>query len=108
MIEKITDCTLLNNGLKMPWLGFGVFKMKDDSEVTPAVRLALEAGYRSIDTASVYGNERGVGRASQGRASGTRSGHRSSRVSRRTSRFGRSTTSAGCGRRQYIARVARR
>lgn len=47
----------------MPWLGFGVFKMKDDSEVTPAVRHALEAGYRSIDTASVYGNERGVGRA---------------------------------------------
>lgn len=63
MIQKITDCTLLNNGLKMPWLGFGVFKMKDDSEVGPAVRRALAAGYRSIDTASVYGNERGVGRA---------------------------------------------
>ena len=63
MTKDIKDCTLLNNGLKMPWLGFGVFKMKDNSEVTPAVRLALEAGYRSIDTASIYGNERGVGRA---------------------------------------------
>ena len=63
MIHNIENCTLLNNGLKMPWLGVGVFKMKDDSEVTPAVRHALETGYRSIDTASVYGNERGVGRA---------------------------------------------
>lgn len=63
MSRTIADCTQLNNGVAMPWLGFGVFKMKDDSEVTRAVRHALEAGYRSIDTASVYGNERGVGRA---------------------------------------------
>jgi diketogulonate reductase-like aldo/keto reductase len=63
MISSITDCTLLNNGLEMPWLGFGVFRISDGQEVEQAVRYALEIGYRSIDTASVYGNERGVGKA---------------------------------------------
>jgi methylglyoxal/glyoxal reductase len=63
MNANINDCTTLNNGVKMPWLGFGVFKVKDGNEVEKAVSCALEAGYRSIDTASVYGNERGVGKA---------------------------------------------
>jgi diketogulonate reductase-like aldo/keto reductase len=63
MISSIKDCTLLNNGLKMPWLGFGVFQINDGQEVEHAVRSALEIGYRSIDTATVYGNERGVGKA---------------------------------------------
>jgi diketogulonate reductase-like aldo/keto reductase len=63
MISNIKDCTLLNNGLKMPWLGFGVFKLSDGQEVERAVRYALEIGYRSIDTAAVYKNERGVGKA---------------------------------------------
>ncbi len=63
MISSIKDCTLLNNGLKMPWLGFGVFRINDGQEVEHAVRYALEIGYRSIDTATVYGNERGVGKA---------------------------------------------
>jgi 2,5-diketo-D-gluconate reductase A len=52
----------LNNGVLMPQLGFGVFQVPDD-EAESAVRTALECGYRSIDTASLYGNERGVGRA---------------------------------------------
>ncbi|GAA1193744.1 aldo/keto reductase [Streptomyces hebeiensis] len=52
----------LNNGVKIPQLGFGVWQVPDD-EATPAVATALEAGYRSIDTAAVYGNERGTGRA---------------------------------------------
>nr|WSZ97189.1 aldo/keto reductase [Streptomyces sp. NBC_00857] len=52
----------LNNGVTMPQLGFGVFQVPDD-ETTAAVGSALEAGYRSIDTAAIYGNERGVGRA---------------------------------------------
>lgn len=47
----------------MPWLGFGVFKVSDGNEVEQAVKAALEVGYRSIDTAAVYGNERGVGKA---------------------------------------------
>ena len=52
----------LNNGVTIPQLGFGVFQVPDD-ETTTAVADALEAGYRSIDTAAVYGNEAGVGRA---------------------------------------------
>ena len=63
MINSITDCTLLNNGLKMPWLGFGVFQIEDGQQVEHAVKAALEIGYRSIDTAAVYGNELGVGKA---------------------------------------------
>jgi diketogulonate reductase-like aldo/keto reductase len=47
----------------MPWLGFGVFKIADGDEVVQAVKTAFDQGYRSIDTASIYGNERGVGRA---------------------------------------------
>lgn len=52
----------LNNGITIPQLGFGVFQVPDD-ETTAAVSGALDAGYRSIDTAAVYGNETGVGRA---------------------------------------------
>jgi len=63
MIGSIKDCALLNNGLEMPWLGFGVYQINDGQEVVQAVRNALEIGYRSIDTATVYGNEQGVGKA---------------------------------------------
>ncbi|MFD7415774.1 aldo/keto reductase [Kitasatospora purpeofusca] len=52
----------LNNGVEIPRLGFGVFQVPDE-ETTAAVSTALEAGYRSIDTAAIYGNEAGVGRA---------------------------------------------
>ncbi|GAA3432045.1 aldo/keto reductase [Kutzneria kofuensis] len=52
----------LNNGVEIPQLGFGVFQVPD-AETTEAVTSALEAGYRSIDTAAAYGNERGVGEA---------------------------------------------
>ncbi|MFF9402741.1 aldo/keto reductase [Streptomyces sp. NPDC014744] len=52
----------LNNGVEIPQLGFGVFQVPDD-QTTAAVAQALEAGYRSIDTAAIYGNESGVGRA---------------------------------------------
>jgi diketogulonate reductase-like aldo/keto reductase len=54
---------VLNNGLEMPWLGFGVFQIDDGRATERAVRSALEVGYRSIDTAAVYKNERGVGKA---------------------------------------------
>jgi diketogulonate reductase-like aldo/keto reductase len=46
----------------MPQLGFGVWQVGDE-EIVPAVQTALDAGYRSIDTAAVYGNEAGVGEA---------------------------------------------
>ncbi|HEY3471917.1 MAG TPA: aldo/keto reductase [Amycolatopsis sp.] len=52
----------LNNGVRMPQLGYGVFQVPDE-ETTAAVKAALEAGYRSIDTAAIYGNEKGVGQA---------------------------------------------
>ena len=52
----------LNNGVVMPQLGFGVFQVPD-AEATDAVTTALQAGYRSIDTAALYRNESGVGRA---------------------------------------------
>jgi diketogulonate reductase-like aldo/keto reductase len=63
MISSIKDCTLLNNGLQMPWLGFGVWRIDDGQDTEHAVRSALEIGYRSIDTAAIYGNERSVGKA---------------------------------------------
>lgn len=53
----------LNNGVKIPEIGFGVFRVKDGEETYKAVRAALEAGYRHIDTAAIYGNEESVGRA---------------------------------------------
>lgn len=52
----------LNNGVPMPQLGFGVFQVPDN-EASVAVTAALAAGYRSIDTAAIYGNEAGTGRA---------------------------------------------
>ena len=63
MIESITDTTTLSNGVQMPWFGLGVFESKEGSEVEQAIQWALDLGYRSIDTASIYGNETGVGRA---------------------------------------------
>lgn len=64
-IQRNSDTTVLNNGVRMPWLGLGVWKTKEGDEVVQAVQHALEAGYRSIDTAAVYGNEAGVGQAIQ-------------------------------------------
>ncbi len=63
MINNINDSTQLNNGVKMPWLGFGVYLMEDGTEVENSVSKALEVGYRSIDTASFYKNEKGTGKA---------------------------------------------
>ncbi len=53
---------ILNNGVEMPILGFGVYQIPDD-DTEKAVTDALAAGYRSIDTAAAYGNEEAVGRA---------------------------------------------
>ena len=51
----------LNNGVEIPYLGLGVFRCKDGDETINAVRWAIEAGYRHIDTAAAYGNEKSVG-----------------------------------------------
>ncbi|GAA2728571.1 aldo/keto reductase [Streptomyces nogalater] len=53
---------ILNNGVEMPQLGYGVWQVPDD-EAERAVATALESGYRSIDTAAIYGNEEGTGKA---------------------------------------------
>lgn len=63
MIQHVQDTVMLNNGIAMPGLGLGVFKVGDGSPVVAAVKSALRAGYRAIDTAAVYGNEEGVGEA---------------------------------------------
>jgi len=62
-INDITDTLTLNHGVPIPRLGFGTFKIEDGDPVVDAVTAAVEAGYRHIDTAAVYQNEAGVGRA---------------------------------------------
>ncbi|MGI5897062.1 MAG: aldo/keto reductase [Oscillospiraceae bacterium] len=61
-MNALSDCFTLQNGVKMPCIGYGTFKMEDDA-AERTVREAIARGYRHIDTASVYGNETGVGRA---------------------------------------------
>lgn len=53
----------LNNGIKMPILGYGVFQIADQEECERCVLDAIEVGYRLIDTAQAYGNEEAVGKA---------------------------------------------
>ncbi|MCK3685815.1 aldo/keto reductase [Maribellus sp. YY47] len=60
---NLSSKSTLNNGVKMPWLGLGVFLSKEGTEVENAVKVALANGYKSIDTAAIYQNERGVGKA---------------------------------------------
>jgi 2,5-diketo-D-gluconate reductase A len=54
---------VLNNGVQMPLLGFGVYQITDADECERSVYEALQTGYRLIDTAAAYGNEEAVGRA---------------------------------------------
>ena len=63
MITNIQNTTTLHNGVKMPWLGIGVFKVEDGPELVNALKFAITHGYRSIDTAAIYRNEEGVGQA---------------------------------------------
>ena len=53
----------LNNGVEMPWVGLGVFRIEDNKEAEKVVRTALSVGYRHIDTAMYYHNEEAVGKA---------------------------------------------
>lgn len=61
MIKNLQDTVTLNNGVKMPGFGLGVYKVEDGETVVHSVKTAIKHGYRSIDTASFYDNERGVG-----------------------------------------------
>lgn len=60
--NSLTDCTVLSNGVRMPWLGLGVFKMEDSEATSDVVKKAVALGYRSIDTAAVYRNEESTGK----------------------------------------------
>ncbi len=60
---NIGSTTKLHNGIEMPRLGLGVFQSKDGSEVINAIKYAWDVGYRLVDTASFYDNEKGVGQA---------------------------------------------
>lgn len=65
-MKNITDISgtfALNNGVEMPYFGLGVYLSEEGKEVINAVKWAIEAGYRHVDTASIYKNEAGVGRA---------------------------------------------
>jgi len=61
MTNHLQDTTTLHNGVKMPWFGLGVFRVEEGPELVNAVKTAIIKGYRSIDTAAIYGNEEGVG-----------------------------------------------
>lgn len=63
LAEGLKTTVRLNNGVAMPWLGLGTFQVENDDDVERVVRAAVDLGYRSFDTAAIYGNERGVGRA---------------------------------------------
>lgn len=60
-MNNINNTIILNNGIEMPRLGLGVFRVKDSSELINAVKLAIKNGYRSIDGAAVYENEEAMG-----------------------------------------------
>ncbi|HOG17499.1 MAG: Glyoxal reductase [Syntrophaceae bacterium PtaU1.Bin231] len=62
-ITDISGCVSLHNRVRMPYLGVGTYKVPDGEEVVRTVSCALQAGYRHIDTAAFYANEKGVGAA---------------------------------------------
>lgn len=62
-MDKPTDVFRLSNGVEIPCIGFGTFRIPDGPPCVDAVRTALADGYRHIDTAAVYENERSVGQA---------------------------------------------
>ena len=61
MIQNIASLATMNDGRKIPWFGLGVYLLESGTEAQQAIHHAFEAGYRHIDTARLYGNERDVG-----------------------------------------------
>lgn len=64
-ITDIKGSSILSNGLSMPYLGLGAYKVENGNEINIIIEEALKVGYRLIDTASFYKNETGVGKAIQ-------------------------------------------
>lgn len=61
MINNFKNTVTLNNGVEMPWVGLGVFRVEDSLELVDAVKTAIKNGYRSIDGAAIYDNEVSMG-----------------------------------------------
>ncbi|QWC24014.1 aldo/keto reductase [Bacillus haikouensis] len=61
MLKNLQSKKTLHNGIEIPYVGLGVYQMKDPIETVQAVKSAIETGYLSVDTAAVYGNEESVG-----------------------------------------------
>lgn len=62
-MKSLQDTFKLSNGVEIPCVGFGTFRTPNGEVAVRAVKEAIAAGYRHIDTAAVYGNERSVGAA---------------------------------------------
>lgn len=62
-MKHLKNTVILNNGVEMPSIGYGVFRITDTKECEKAVYEAIKSGYRLIDTASAYENEEAVGQA---------------------------------------------
>ena len=60
-MNHLSDCFVLKNGVKIPCLGYGTWRTPEGNEAVQAVKDAIAAGYRHIDTAQLYGNEKSVG-----------------------------------------------
>ena len=61
-MKQLSDSFILNNGYKIPCVGFGTWQTPDGETAVSAVKAALKSGYRHIDAAAIYGNELGVGK----------------------------------------------
>ena len=63
MPTSLQDTCQLHNGVEIPYVGLGVYKMTDENEAYQAIQSAIQTGYRLIDTAAFYDNEHIVGKA---------------------------------------------
>ncbi len=63
MPSSLEDCVEIAPGVLMPWLGLGTYRSAEGVEIEQEVAWGLQLGYRGIDTASLYGNEEGIGHA---------------------------------------------
>ena len=62
-MKSIQDSFVLSNGIKIPCVGFGTWKLLNDAATVDIIKMAIACGYRHIDTAYSYGNEEAIGRA---------------------------------------------
>ncbi|WP_367617646.1 aldo/keto reductase [Salirhabdus salicampi] len=62
-MSSLSATVKLHNGVEIPWVGLGVYKVEEGQQIEDTIASALKIGYRSIDTAAFYQNEEGVGRA---------------------------------------------